>query len=60
MSGPKLSMTPKAKRKLIDLAIMLAVVVPIVFLHWWLVPMVVAFGLWNFYDGQTRSDLPDE
>lgn len=53
-------MSPRTKRRLIDLAILVSVMVPLGSMRWWLPLVVGAFGLWNYYDGMTRMDLPNE
>lgn len=53
-------MTPRVKRRWLDFAIGMAVMVPLGFMHWWLMPVVAVYGLWNYYDGQTRMELPNE
>ena len=45
-------------RVLIDFIITLSVMLLIAFTcPLWIVPVVFAYGLWNYYDGQTRFEL---
>lgn len=51
-------MTPRQTRRLIAVAVDgAAFFVAAWYLPWWAVVMIMAHGMWSFYDGATRCDL---
>jgi len=52
-------MTPRHKRIVLDAVIFVGtyVALNVAGAGWWAV-LILPFGLWNFYDGKTRGDLP--
>ena len=53
-------MSPRNKRRMLDSTLTLVVVFVLYYwAAWWAPFLVVPWGLWNFYDGMTRFDLPE-
>jgi hypothetical protein len=58
-------MTPDEKNKLtrwgLDFLITFVVVLLVIFhCPWWVAPLVLGYGWWNYYDGETRRSVSDE
>lgn len=54
-------MTPRQKRKYLDMAISFPLyLVAASFVGWWAPFVLAAFGIWNYWDGMTRSNLSDK
>jgi hypothetical protein len=52
-------MSPRNKRRMLDRTLTIVVVFLCYWAAWWTPFLVVPWGLWNFYDGMTRFDLPE-
>ena len=52
-------MTARIKRLIADWTIWIATLISLQLIsgHGWIVFIAVPFGLWNYYDGLTRSNL---
>ena len=53
-------MTPRRRRRWIDLAVSILLTLPIFIMGCtWAGILSLVYGLWSYWDGMTRLDLPD-
>ena len=51
-------MKPYEKRRVVRFAVdVLTFAVLITFAPWWVFPLVLAYGMWSFYDGITTMNI---
>ena len=53
-------MSPRAKRRLVDLVLSLVLTAPLYVHALWVGALATIYGLWCYYDGITRLSLSSE